>query len=58
MSGILHNGKHPNKYFEAINDRIINADRMGGKQGVIDELADINNILSKAKRNASWYDVL
>lgn len=58
MPGILHNGKHPNRYFESVNDRIINADRVGGKQSVLDELESIKGILSGSNRNASWYDIL
>ena len=53
--GILHNGKHPNKYLDAINRRIVTADKIGGKQAVIDELQKIKNTLSSANRNASWY---
>ena len=58
LSGILHNGKHPDKYMEAINDRIINANNLGGKQGVLNEFSNIKDILSSANRNASWYDIL
>ncbi|MFM2482560.1 RHS repeat-associated core domain-containing protein, partial [Celerinatantimonas sp. YJH-8] len=58
LSGILHNGKHPDKYIDAINRRIGSADVIGGKQGVIDELGSIRDILSKAERDASWYDIL
>ena len=58
LSGILHNGKHPDKYIDAINERIIDADRIGGKQGVLNELSDIRNILSSAKLDASWYNIL
>lgn len=38
MSGILHNGKHPDDYISAINERIRNADKLGGEQEVINEL--------------------
>ncbi|MDN8598864.1 RHS repeat-associated core domain-containing protein [Citrobacter sp. S2-9] len=58
MSGILHNGKHPDKYIDAINRRIEAADISGGKQGVLDELGNINNTLSGANRDASWYNIL
>ena len=56
--GILHNGKHPNKYLDAINRRIVTADKIGGKQAVIDELQKIKNTLSSANRNASWYNII
>ncbi|WP_180297845.1 RHS repeat-associated core domain-containing protein, partial [Snodgrassella alvi] len=58
LSGILHDGKHPNDYFDAVNERIIKADKRGGKQGVLDELNKIRGILSSADRNSSWYDIL
>ncbi|MTD29430.1 hypothetical protein GK011_21140 [Erwinia sp. J316] len=58
MAGILHNGKHPDKYIDAINRRIQGADISGGKQGVIDELGNISDILSGANRNDSWYNIL
>ena len=58
MPGILHNGKHPNKYLDAINRRIIAADKIGGKQAVINELQKIKNILSSASRGASWYNIV
>ena len=38
LSGILCDGKHPNKYFEAVNRRVLRADEMGGIQGVIKEI--------------------
>lgn len=58
MSEILHNGKHPDDYISAINNRIKAADELGGKQGVIYELGNINSILSSANRNSSWYSIL
>ncbi|MFJ0492295.1 AHH domain-containing protein [Citrobacter werkmanii] len=58
MSGILHNGKHPDDYISAINNRIESADIRGGKQEVINELGRINDILSSANRNSSWYTIL
>lgn len=58
MSGIKHNGRHPDKYIDAVNRRIIKADDVGGKQGVLDELSKINDILSSARRDASWYTIL
>ncbi|HEK2729497.1 TPA: AHH domain-containing protein, partial [Proteus mirabilis] len=58
LSGIKHNGRHPDKYIDAVNRRIIKADDVGGKQGVLDELSKINDILSSARRDASWYTIL
>lgn len=58
MSGILHNGKHPDKYFEAVNRRILRADEMGGKQEILQEIGRIRDILSGADRNSSWYNIL
>ncbi|MDV5354758.1 AHH domain-containing protein [Enterobacter asburiae] len=58
MSGILHNGKHPDDYILAISDRVEAADISGGKQEVINELGRINDILSSAERNSSWYRIL
>ncbi|NDO81008.1 hypothetical protein CJP72_09575 [Citrobacter sp. NCU1] len=58
MSGILHNGKHPDDYISAINERIRNADKLGGKQETLNELERINNELSSADRNSSWYTIL
>ncbi|EOT8214739.1 RHS repeat-associated core domain-containing protein [Escherichia albertii] len=58
ISGVLHNGKHPDDYISAINERIRNADKLGGKQEVINELGRINDILSGANRNSSWYTIL
>ncbi|MDT1068529.1 AHH domain-containing protein [Providencia stuartii] len=58
LSGIKHNGRHPNQYLAAVNTRIIDADRMGGKQGVLDELSNIREILSSASRATSWYNIL
>ena len=58
LAGILHNGRHPNEYIDEINRRIISADKLGGKQGVIDELANIKDILGNTPRNADWRTVL
>lgn len=33
MSGILHNGRHPNDYLKAVNDKAINADTIEGEAG-------------------------
>ncbi|WP_338328927.1 RHS repeat-associated core domain-containing protein [Aeromonas salmonicida] len=58
MSGILHNGKHPDKYIDAVIRRIRDADKLNGKQGVLDELGKIKDILSSANRDASRYNIL
>ncbi|WP_325984376.1 AHH domain-containing protein [Providencia stuartii] len=58
LSGIKHNGRHPSNYIDAVNERIIQADLTGGKQGVLDELSNIRNILSSSSRDASWYKIL
>jgi len=58
LSGILHNGRHPDDYLSAVNHRIEQADILGGKQEVIRELGRIRDILSSAQRNASWYTIL
>ncbi|HIE4220579.1 MAG: AHH domain-containing protein [Proteus mirabilis] len=58
LSGIKHNGRHPNDYIEAVNERIIRTDKEGGKQGVIDTLSEIREILSSASRNAKWKTIL
>lgn len=58
LAGILHDGRHSNEYVDEINRRIISTDQLGGKQGVIDELANIKDILGNAPRNADWRTVL
>jgi|GEM_PF-2495734 len=58
MAGILHNGRHPNDYLDAVNTKILSADRRGGKDAVLAELENIRNILSSANRNANWKNVL
>lgn len=58
LTGILHNGKHPDKYFEAVNRRILLADEMGGRKEIINELNRIRETLSGASRNSSWYNIL
>ncbi len=58
LSGILHNGRHPDDYLAAVNKRIIQADILGGKDEVINELGKIRDILSSANRDASWSNVL
>ena len=58
MLGIEHNGRHPDDYIKAVNKRIVDADRLGGKDAVLKELENIKNILANADRNASWYTIL
>ena len=58
MSGILHNGKHPDVYLDRVNENITLADKYGGKQGVLNALSDMRNTLSSADRNASWYSII
>lgn len=58
LSGILHNGRHPNKYISDINRRISEADQIGGKKRVISELNKIRTILSKAELNSDWKGIL
>lgn len=58
LSEIKHNGRHPSDYIDAVNTRIIDADKLNGKQGVLDELSKIRDILSSANRDASWYTIL
>ncbi|MEM5720291.1 AHH domain-containing protein, partial [Proteus mirabilis] len=58
LSGIKHNGRYPSDYIDAVNTRIIDADKLNGKQGVLDELSKIRDILSSANRDASWYTIL
>ncbi|TBM12764.1 hypothetical protein EYY84_12835 [Hafnia alvei] len=58
VPGIMHNGRHPDPYLDALNRRIENADVRGGKLEVIRELDDVRGIILSADRNASWYDIL
>jgi len=58
LPGILHNGKHPDKYIDAVNRRIIAADKLGGKEEVLNELSKMKDILQSSGRNDSWYTVL
>ena len=58
VPGILHNGRHPNSYIDAVNDRIIAADIAGGKTVVLKELDSIRQELLAAARNAKWSTVL
>lgn len=50
LAGILHNGKHPNTYFQKVNQLIQNAD-LGGKQAVLDQLQTIRETLQNASRD-------
>ncbi|MBR7977021.1 RHS domain-containing protein [Burkholderia vietnamiensis] len=58
MSGILHNGRHPDAYFDAVNQLITRADAFGGKQAVLDELKNIGQKLSSASRDANWRTII
>lgn len=58
LPGILHNGKHPDEYLDAVNQRILDAHNFGSKQGVLDELQLMRETLLSADRSASWYTVL
>ncbi|KVK78136.1 hypothetical protein WJ47_17075 [Burkholderia ubonensis] len=58
MSGILHNGRHPDAYFDAVNQLITRADAFGGKQAVLDEIKNIGQKLSSAARNADWRTII
>ena len=58
VPGILHNGRHPDAYLEEVNNRMKMADTLGGKQGVLDELANIKKTLLEANRNQDWRTVL
>ncbi|SUC21681.1 Uncharacterised protein [Proteus mirabilis] len=43
---------------DTVNERIIRADKEGCKQGVIDTLSEIREILSPASRDAKWKTIL
>lgn len=58
MPGILHNGKHPNRYFDAVNNIIIEADELGGKQSFLEALDDIRKVLSDADHLTNWRNVI
>ena len=58
MPGILHNGKHPNRYFDRVNNIIIEADELGGKQSVLEALDDIRKVLSDADRLSNWRNII
>lgn len=56
--GITHSGRHPKDYAIEINKRIDNADIIGGKQAVLNELNKIRQELTSAKNNESWNKVI
>ncbi|MCE9885251.1 AHH domain-containing protein [Obesumbacterium proteus] len=58
LPSIEHNGRHPDDHIDDINERIKEADRVGGKQQVLRELSTIKNIMFRAKRDAKWGTVL
>ena len=58
VPGILHNGRHPDTYINAVNKRLATADARGGKQAVLQELGAIRQTLSNALRDAKWSDIL
>jgi hypothetical protein len=58
VPGILHNGRHPNVHVDAVNTRLIDADALGVKQAVFNELKSIGQELSQAARNTKWINVL
>ncbi|WP_313318754.1 RHS repeat-associated core domain-containing protein, partial [Pseudomonas sp.] len=57
VPGILHNGKHPNSYFESVNKIIANADAAGGKDAVLKAIGNIRQKLLDAPRESSWKDI-
>ncbi|WP_140399140.1 RHS repeat domain-containing protein, partial [Pseudomonas sp. SID14000] len=57
VPGILHNGKHPNSYFESVNKIIANADAAGGKDAVLKAIGNIRQKLLNAPRESSWKDI-
>nr|WP_254220244.1 RHS repeat-associated core domain-containing protein [Burkholderia multivorans] len=57
LAGILHNGKHPNTYFQKVNQLLQDAD-LGGKQAVLDQLQTIRETLQNASRDTPWKSVL
>ena len=58
VPGILHNGRHPDSYIRAVNDRLSLADAAGGKQAVLKELDALRQELLNAARNTRWTDAL
>lgn len=55
---IVHNGKHPDIYVQKINDIILDADRIGGRQKVEIELNRIRNLLQNSPPSIEWKNVL
>ncbi|NHZ66931.1 hypothetical protein F1735_32430 [Massilia sp. CCM 8694] len=58
IPGILHNGRHPDKYIDAVNDRLRTANARGGKQAVEMELGQLRQELLNAVRTAKWSTVI
>ena len=58
VPGILHNGRHPNAYLDAVNEKVVRADEIGGKESVLNTLSDLKQTLLSADRNSSWYTVI
>lgn len=56
--GITHSGRHPKKYVIKVNDRIVAADKIGGKQAVEKELNNLRNELETAAKNDKWENVI
>ncbi|WP_415639464.1 RHS repeat-associated core domain-containing protein, partial [Pseudomonas plecoglossicida] len=57
VPGILHNGKHPNSYFESVNEILANADAAGGKDAVLKAIGNIRQKLLDAPRSSNWKDI-
>ncbi|MEN5109976.1 RHS repeat-associated core domain-containing protein, partial [Pseudomonas sp. TWI672] len=57
VPGILHNGKHPNSYFESVNEILTNADAAGGKGAVLKAIGNIRQKLIEAPRSSNWKDI-
>ncbi len=57
-NGIIHNGRHPSEYIDAVNQAIYNADQRGGKAEVLNELNKIRGILQNAPNTTDWRNVL
>lgn len=58
MPGIRHCGRHPHAYVDTVNERVVEANKRGGKPAVLDELDSMRGSLSSADRNAPWATVL
>lgn len=57
-NGIIHNGRHPNEYVNAVNQAIVDADNVGGKTAVLNKLNQIKSILQNAPNTTDWRNVL